>query len=305
MDGVDLGVYAAVAYTDGNGNYLVLQRCEAEDPQTIPKPQSVGSPVVVDGTVFRSHQEGRVAVLLRALDIPYLDETALEQVSDANGHKYNIDFLIYPDDPERVAYLEVKPFRPIREEILKAVVVVRTTNIPVFLVWGRHFVQGIGMWNDKHRENGFHDVRKYEEGIRATKLHSVGGRVVCDEGYYFMTNNSAVGRRWEECEPAGETTAMPFEQKKLAELLDRGVRRISRKRRDRFHMTGRVRKTTRVRSAASGKTYRPADGFKAYLFRDVLESHANPTLPGASDCFSVETRAAFRAAEDHVFEPSE
>ena len=300
LDGVDLGVYRAAAYTEGNGNYLVLERCES-DPQDIPKPQSVGSPVIVDQTVFRSNQEGRVAVLLRAFQIPFLDESSIEEVSDMDGHKYRIDFMIYPDTPNLAAYLEVKPFRPIREEILKAVAVFRATNIPVFIVWGKHFVQGLGMWSDKHSATGFKDVRKYEDGIRAMKVHSVDGKVTCDEGYYFMTNNSAVGGVWEETEVAENTAPLPFDHKRLVHMLDLGKRRFNAARRDQLQMTGRIRKSTRIRSAATGKTYKPVDGFKAYLYKDILEPSVDPSMPGPSDCFSPETRAAFKAAEEHTF----
>ena len=306
IDGVDLGVYKAVGYTAGNGNFLVLERCENEDPASIPKPQSVGSPVLFDQSVFRSNQEGRVAVLLKALGIPYLDENSLEQVSDVDGHKYSIDFMIYPDDPSRAAYLEVKPFRPIREEIMKAVAVFRATNVPVFLVWGKYFVQGIGMWNDKHgvcnEKNRFNDIRKYEEGIRAIKISRVDGKVACDEGYYFMTNNSAVGAIWVETTEMDDNPGpLPFDHQKLAELLDKGKRKFNREKRDKFRMTGRIRKSTRVRSSSTGKIYKPNDGFKAYLFKDVMEPCTDASQPGMSDCFSPETRAAFKQAEEFTF----
>ena len=303
IDGVDLGVYKAVHFTAGNGNFLVLERCDDEDPESIPKPQSVGCPVLFDKSVYRSNQEGRIAVLLKALGIPYLDETHLEQVSDIDGHKYSIDFMIYPDDPSRAAYLEVKPFRPIREEIMKAVSVFRTTNLPVFIVWGKYFVQGIGMWNDKHAKNGFNDIRKYEDGIRAIKISRVEGKVTCDEGYYFMTNNSAVGASWVEVTETDDTIVgpLPFDHQKLAELLDKGKRKFNREKRDKFKMEGRIRKSTRVRSSATGKIYKPTDGFKAYLFKDVLEPSSEASQPGMSDCFSPETREAFKKAEEFEF----
>ena len=306
IDGVDLGVYKAVAYTGGNGNFLVLERCDDEDPASIPKPQSVGSPVLFDQNVYRSNQEGRIAVLLKAFEIPFIDENSLEQVSDVDGHKYSIDFMIYPDDPSRAAYLEVKPFRPIREEIMKAVAVFRATNIPVFLVWGKYFVQGIGMWNDKHEKNGFKYIRKYEDGIRAIKISRVDGKVICDEGYYFMTNNSAVGASWVEItgkddDPGRLEAAMPFDYEKVAALLDKGKRKFNREKRDRFHMSGRIRKSTRIRSSSTGKLYKPTDGFKAYLFKDVLEPPTDASQPGMSDCFSPETRAAFKKAEEFTF----
>lgn len=300
IDGVDLGVYKAMAFTQGAGNYLVLERCLDVELDSIPKPRSVGVPVLVDRCLFRSTQEGRVAVLLRALDIPYVDETHLEQVSDLDGHKYHIDFMIYPNDPERAAYLEVKPFRPIREEVLKAAAVCRQTNVPVFIVWGKHFVQGIGKWNDKHDATGFRDVRRYEDGIRAMKVHLVNGRVECDEGYYFMTNGSAIGEVWEETDGEGvKVQVFPFDQKKIVDHLDKGKRRFNRTKRDRFRMTGRIRKTTRIHSDVTGKWYKPIDGFRSYLFKDTLE--ASGEGPGPSDCFSIETRAAFKVAEEYDF----
>lgn len=315
IDGVDLGAYKASAYTEGNGNFLVLERCTddaAAALAAVPLPRSVGTPVAYGGVVFRSTLEGRMAVLLAALGIPYLTEGALEQVADMDGRKYQIDFMIYPDDAERAAYLEVKPFRPIREEILKAVAVHRITNVPVFIVWGRHFVQGIGMWSDKHAEGpgaGFREVRKYEEGIRALRVcrSADGGAIACDEGYYFMTNNAATGAVWEEAAEAADDVApaaLPFDHARAVRLLDAGRRRLGRRTRDALRMAGRIRKTTRLVAAdGSGKVYRPADGFKAHLFKDVLERAGPPaaSAPGVTDCFSAETRAAFRQAAEHAF----
>ena len=159
------------------------------------------------------------------------------------------------------------------------------------------------VYYDKHEKNGFKDIRKYEDGIRAIKISRVEGKVTCDEGYYFMTNNSAVGGSWVEVTETDDTIAgpLPFDHQKLAELLDKGKRKFNREKRDKFRMEGRIRKSTRVRSSSTGKTYKPTDGFKAYLFKDVLEPSSEVSQPGMSDCFSPETREAFKKAEEFKF----
>ena len=99
------------------------------------------------------------------------------RVYNPDGVGYDVDFLIYPQDRRLVAYLEVKPYKPHRGEIVKAMALVERTEIPVFIVWGRHFVQGIGTAHDK--ELGREACPRYTQGVQAMKVHrDVDGDVV-------------------------------------------------------------------------------------------------------------------------------
>lgn len=306
IDGVDLGIYKAHEYAEGGGNFMIMVRCDDGDEAQklrLPPPSSIGKAVMYDGKVYRSHQEARVAVLLHALDIPFLNENEFEtRVSTPDGHKYDVDFKIYPTDKDRVAYLEVKPHKPTRGEIMKAVALFKSSDVPVFIVWGKYFVQSIGVWVDKHPSNGC-ATPKYADGIQAMCIHreEQSGRVVCEEGYYFMASDLAEGIEWgEETEriPAC-SDVLPIDADAMLRHLDGGTRRFGPKRRARLGLTRKIQKSVRLVSKHTQKCYKPTDGFKAHLFKDVVDGERRGVPP---DPFSSTAKAAFALAENYRFD---
>lgn len=309
-DGIDLGVYTAVAFSSGCNNFLILEPDFAANPQDIQRPASIGTGVVVDGVAYRSRHEGQFAVLLARLGIPFDTERSNPTVATNDGGKYVVDFKIYPEDPERVAFVELKPFFPTREEVDKAVTLHRKTSVDVFVVWGE-MCQGLGVHADKFGVDGkIRPDHSYDRGLRAMKVHTdEHGYVKKDEGYYFMANNAAKGMEWREVEEAEADGARPvqvnptvFHAARLAEVLDQGARVLTRERMRSLRLVGRVQKSTRIRSTATGKVYRAVDGLKAHLYKDeVLDARADPEMPDPSDWNSLEVREAFRAARSAVF----
>tara|TARA_B110001452_G_C15226652_1_gene425116 strand:+ start:83 stop:1435 length:1353 start_codon:yes stop_codon:yes gene_type:complete len=301
VEGVDMGVYNATDYTANNGNFLILKRCrEGTSISTVPTPRSIGVAATYKEYTYRSHQEMRVAVLLEGLDIPFLYENAIDRkVYTCEGAGYEVDFMIYPADRDRVAYLEVKPYKPHRGEIAKAVALFRRTDIPVFVVWGSHFVQGVGVSTDKDISLGM--TPRYTDGIQAMKIHrGPGGNVTYEEGYYFMASDRADGGLWEEDKGPrpNKSDVLPIVHDEIVQFLDRGVFEFGERRKERLGLTSRlIRKTTRLVSPWTKKCYRPARGFRAYLFKDSVEGEGDMWEAGPNDAFSRETRSAFEKAE--------
>lgn len=308
-DGLDLGVYTAVEFTGDRGNnFLILEPDGEANPEEIQRPLSIGTGVVVDGVAFRSKHEGRFAILLGRLGIPYETERSNPTVATNDGGKYVVDFKIYPDDPDNVAFVELKPFFPTREEVEKAVTLHRKTNIDVFIVWGE-MCQGLGAHSDKYGSDGrIRPDHSYDRGLRAMKIHTdVQGYVKKDEGYYLMANNTAKGERWEEVTTDDETDRTEVNPSvvhvaHVALKLDNGMFIFDRQEMKELRMLGRIQKSTRVRSQRTGKTYRATDGFKAHLYKDeYLDGRADPGVPDPSDWNSFEVREAFKAARSHRF----
>lgn len=326
IDGVDMGVYKVTDYSAGNGNFMIMHRVTDGWHRTsvgasVPSPASIGRAMTYKNYTYRSRQEVRVAVLLEALGIPFLYENDIDmKVYTPEGTGYEVDFQIYPADKDRVAYLEVKPYKPHRGEIVKAMCLFQRTHVPVFIVWGQHFVQGIGMATDK--DLGRDVCPRYTQGIQAMKVYRGGdGRVTYEEGYYFMANDRAEGAVWEEvtgseAETTSSSDVLPIAHDEVVSYLDRGVLTFGKKKRQRLGLTTRlIRKSTRLVSPYTKKCYRPADGSRAYLYRDALEEarvgtggigdEAGMSLgaaaTGQDDAFSRETRAAFERAETFRF----
>lgn len=310
IEGVDLGWYTAVEFSGrSNGCFLVLERDEELSFDVFPFVQRIGQPTVVttsEGTtvVTNSAQEGRFIRLFDALGIPFIDENRMTPIRLPNGTKYPVDYMIYPEDPEHQAYVEVKPFRPTDVEIMKAGELHRSTGVDVYIVWGEHFVPGLGVDADKWTPRGeMARDAKYISGIRGARIFTnAGGEIDYEDGYYFMANDKAGGNVWEEEETGGSAPAPTdlYRNRALARYLERGGRTINKRRRARFEMRPTVRAASRV-VTTSGRRFRPVDTFKAHLYRFrpfALHKPSSHLVPGPGDWNSDRIQAAFRAARE-------
>lgn len=315
IEGVDLGWYTAVEFTGrGNGAFLILERDEELSFDVFPFVERIGVPTVVttsEGTtvVTNSVQEGRFVRLFDALGIPFVDENKMTPIRLPNGSLYPVDYMIYPDDPDYQAYVEVKPFRPTDVEIMKAGELHRTTGIDVYIVWGEQFVPGLGVESDKWSSRGdmVRDA-KYTSGIRGAKIFTNDeGDIDYEDGYYFMANDKAGGNEWvEECaaverEGTTATTSVHvYRNKALARYLECGGRVITKKRRERFEMRPTIRSSSRV-VTTSGRRFRPVDTFKAHLYRFkpfAINKPSTHIIPGPGDWNSERIQMAFRKARE-------
>lgn len=312
IEGVDLGWYTAVEFTGrGNGAFLILKRDEELSFDVFPFVERIGIPTVVttsDGNtvVTNSVQEGRFVRLFDALGIPFVDENKMTPIRLPNGTLYPVDYMIYPDDPDYQAYVEVKPFRPTDVEIMKAGELHRTTGIDVYIVWGEHFVPGLGVDSDKWSPRG-EMVRdaKYASGIRGAKIFTnEDGEIDYEDGYYFMANDKAGGNEWVEEETSTETASVPsvqfYRNRALARYLECGGSVITKKRRERFHMRPTIRSSSRV-VTTSGRRFRPVDTFKAHLYRFkpfAINKPSSHIVPGPGDWNSERIQMAFRKARE-------
>lgn len=309
IDGVDLGWYTAVEYTGrSNGCFLILERDASESFDVFPFVERVGQPTVVttsDGTthVTNSFQESRFVRLFDALEIPFVDEHHMSPILLSNGSKYLVDYLIYPGDPDLQAFVEVKPFQPTDAEIMKAGELHRATGIDVFLVWGTHFVAGLGLERDKWTTSGTMNPQvKYASGIRGARISTdLRGEIEYEDGYYFMANDLAGGAEWTE-EASDGVGGDPYHNKALARFLEGGGRRLSQKKRTRFAMRSSIHSRTRV-VTTSGRRFRPVDKFKPHLHRFrpfAMHQSSTHTRPGPGDWNSERMQTAFAAARKDV-----
>lgn len=308
IEGLDLGWYVTAGYSGyNNGSYLILEpETDEHAANEYPHVERIGMPTVVDGTVTNSLHEARFIAFLKSLSIPFLDETRLKPIVLSDGRGYAVDFMIYPDDPERQAYIELKRGRPMHDEIMKVGELHRETGVNVYLVWGDKWVAGLGVQNDKwDAQTGRMRTGDYENGIRAARVYTNDdGQVAWEGDYYFMANDRAGGLKWEKEDGTDDTTHQTtvLHDRVLMRRLARGLKTPGP--RSAIHKRPIVRATTRVASS-DGQRYRPVDVFQPHLFRyapfavDTPSSHLQA---GANDWNSSRMRAAYKAARD--FRPS-
>lgn len=310
IEGLDLGWYIAFEFTGRrNGSFLVLKRDETSSMDVYPYVERVGNPTVVStkqgGTIVtNSALEGRVVRFFEALNIPFLDETRLKSVQLSNGSWYKVDFLIYPSDPEREAFIEVKPYRPTDVEIMKAGELHRQSGIDVYIMWGTNFVPGLGLEQDKWMPSGgmAHNA-KYESGIRAARVFTNDdGDLDYEDGYYFMANHKAGGNEWEEDldTPDEQEIVHVYKNPRLERYLEAGGRRIGPRKRAMFRMRATACTKSRV-VTTSGRRFRPVDTFKPNLFKFKPFMTSKPSthrMPGPGDWFSSIMQDAYRAARE-------
>ena len=243
-----------------------------------------------------------MVALLDALRIPFVDETKLTPILLSDGRKYPVDYLIYPGDPVLEAYLEVKPFRPTDVEISKAGDLHRATGIVVFILWGEHFVPGLGLHSDKWTEGGQMVGTGYQSGLRAAKIFTNSdGDLDYEDGYYFMANDRAGGEEWEEVtETASPRAPNVYRNRALERYLERGGRYVGPNKRRRFEMRPTVREASRV-VTTSGRRFRAVDVFKPYLYRFrpfATNKPSSHVVPGPSDWNSDIMQRAYKAARE-------
>ena len=310
IEGVDLGWYTAAEFTGrGNGAFLILERDEDISLDVFPFVEHIGVPTVVttsggNTVVTNSVQEGRFVRLFDALGIPFVDENRMTPIRLPNGSLYPVDYMIYPDDPDYQAYVEVKPFRPTDVEIMKAGELHRTTGIDVYIVWGEQFVPGLGVESDKWSPTGdmVRDA-KYTSGIRGAKIFTnEKGEIDYEDGYYFMANDKAGGNEWIEDTQEAQKSSIThvYRNKALSKFLERGGRVITKKRRERFAMRPTIRSSSRL-VTTSGRRFRPVDVFKAHLYRFkpfAINRPSSHIIPGPGDWNSERIQMAFRKARD-------
>lgn len=308
IEGVDLGWYKVIGYSGSkSGSFLILEPNEELDFAAYPDVDRVGIPMVVGNTVTNSQHEGRFQVFLQSLGIPYMDEHQLPVYTLSTGGKYAIDYKIYPNDPHREAFVELKQTRPTHTEIMKAGELHRMTGIPVFLVWGDTFTPGLGVDADKWDPSGRSMKRgDYNDGIRASRVFTnEDGEIDYAGEFYFMANDKAKGETWERVmEEEDESSVDLYTNKGLSNLIHRknknGRVTIGTVRRMTMFPRPTITKRTRV-VTLDGARYRPTDTFKPYLFRyNPFRVHKPSTYadPGPSDWNSDIMKHAYQSARD-------
>jgi hypothetical protein len=177
--GIQTGINARATKrrADSDGNILEqLTKRSSSDQQSnkIVNKQFDIPPKMVrfNGISFGSTLEGRNAVFLTKLSIPYDTKILL---NTENFNTYKIDYLVFPDDPNRRFFIECNA-NPLSLQETKNYCVNKLL-IPVFLLYGNFGVPySIGT--------------DFPDGYSGIRFHLQDGRVVRDEGYAFMQRNN-------------------------------------------------------------------------------------------------------------------
>jgi hypothetical protein len=94
-----------------------------------------GKLTMFDEWIYESKLEAKYAKLFKGLDVPFIQQPP--PLPSSSGEWWRIDFLLWPNDCEKMCFVEIKPGRPYEEEERKCeTAAFFVSPTPVILLYG-------------------------------------------------------------------------------------------------------------------------------------------------------------------------
>tara|TARA_B100000214_G_scaffold360477_1_gene322891 strand:+ start:3611 stop:4504 length:894 start_codon:yes stop_codon:yes gene_type:complete len=122
-------------YVVNIGAVIQEQFSNFEYPEYPGEIKLTGNWTLFDGWIYESTLEARYAKFFKLLNIPFIQQPP--PLPSINGDWWRIDFIIWPCDPVKKCFIEIKPGRPYEEEEMKCeTAAVYVSPHPVILLYG-------------------------------------------------------------------------------------------------------------------------------------------------------------------------
>ena len=164
--------------------------CSSEDESPTPREEVFSGSTVAAVTVefqgerYDSKTEAKYAVFMNRMKVPFARQVGTGVLSNPSGNyfEYKIDFKVYPDNPSKSFFVEIKPFKPnAAQEQLCHDVANKYPGTPVYLLYGDFGVPyPIGTEFRKNEYNGIRYLATNEVSAQRS------------EGYVFMDRNDEI-----------------------------------------------------------------------------------------------------------------
>ena len=133
-----------------------------------------------NGFRYDSMTEARYAVLFNYFQIPFTCQPETGVLNSQQNHsKYVIDYEVFPNDPSKRFYIEVKPFRPSLHEEQLCEQVAYITGVPVYILYGNFDVP-------------FSTGKDFPNGYSSICYKLKNGNMSREEGYVFTERNGEI-----------------------------------------------------------------------------------------------------------------